>query len=114
MTVTVPSRPSSLAAKQVCHLKRPPSPSCVLVAHMPAKMKRPRNLAYPPADPQIQTQAGKSAGGSKQAVAKRKANEHVLNGTFVHNLKRWDEYKRNLQSLIPTLRFLKTQDSRDE
>jgi hypothetical protein len=90
-------QPSSLAATQLHHLKRPVSPSCVL----PAKTKRPRNLAYPLAHTRTQTQVGNSVGSSKQAVSKRKANENVLNGTFVHNPKRWDEYKRKLAELDP-------------
>jgi hypothetical protein len=95
MTVTI--RTSSFPATQVHRLKRPLSPSCVL----PAKMKHPRNLAYPLADPQTQTQASKPLGSSKQAVSKRKMNEQVLNGTFIHNLKQWNEYKQKLAELDP-------------
>jgi hypothetical protein len=79
------------------HLKRPLSPSCVL----PVKMKRPCNLAYPPAHPQTREQVGKTVGSSKQAVAKHKANQSVLNGTFVHNPKRWDKFKKKLAELDP-------------
>lgn len=81
------------------HLKCPLSPLAV-----PTKTKRPCNLAHParqPAHPQTQTQVSKSVGSSKQAVAKCKANERVLNGTFVHNPKRWDEYKRKLADIDP-------------
>lgn len=94
------SRPMELEAPQVRHgTKRPSSPSGVL----PPRMKRPRNLAYPP--PHLEVQApkpvSKPVGCSKQAAAKRKANERVLDGTFAHNLKRWDQYKMKLAQLDP-------------
>jgi hypothetical protein len=56
---------------------------------------------YPPAQPQAQTQVSEPVGNSKQAVAKHKANEHILNSTFVHNPKQWDEFKRKLALLDP-------------
>ena len=95
---TTPLSPSIGSRAQ--HAKRPltPSESC----HLPAKIKRPRNLAYPPTHPQTQKkEVTEPVGNSKQAVAKRKANESVSNGTFVHNLKRWDGYKRKLAQLDP-------------
>jgi hypothetical protein len=98
------AQPSALTAPQVLHTgtKRPITPSCVL----PAKMKRPRNLAYPLAHPQApqQKNIGRPVVGtnlSKQAVSKNKANECVLNGTFVHNPKRWEGYKKKLAELDP-------------
>lgn len=91
------AQPISSAAPQVQHMKRPLTPSCAL----PAKVKRPRNLAYPPTQPQTQKWASESVGTSKQAVARHKANEQVLNGTFVHDPKRWNEYKTKLAELDP-------------
>jgi hypothetical protein len=78
-------------------MKRPLTPSSS-TAVLPAR-KRPRNLAYPPVHPQVQPRASEPVGNSKQAVAKRKANERVLNGTFVHDPKRWGEYKKKLAQL---------------
>ena len=89
---------SESTAPQVQHMKRPLTPPCVI----PARMKRPRTLAYPPARPQTHKQIGKPVGTSRQAVAKHKANEHVLKGTFVHNPTRWEEYKRKLAELDPS------------
>jgi hypothetical protein len=64
-------------------------------------MKRPRNLAYPPAHPQTQTQSvNLLAAASKQSQSVRQMKS-VLNGTFVHNPKRWDEYKKKLAELDP-------------
>ena len=79
------AQPSASSAPQVQHTKRPLTPSYDL----PAKAKRPRNLVHPLARPQTQKQVrvSKPVGTSKQAVAKQKANECVLNGTFSHNLK---------------------------
>ena len=79
------------------HIKRPLTPPCLI----PAKMKRPRTLAYPPAHPQTPKHIGKPVGTSRQAAAKHKANERVLKGTFVHNPTRWEEYKRKLADLDP-------------
>jgi hypothetical protein len=103
------AQPSASAASQPevqRGVKRPLTPQCVL----PAKAKRPRNLAYPQvptAHPQgqkpRQKQIGKpvQVGVTKQAVAKREANERVHNGTFLHNPKKWEEYKRKLAELDP-------------
>lgn len=92
------SQPSALEASQGQRTKRPLTPSCVLPAQA---AKRPRNLAYPLAQPQTQKQFRKPVGTSKQAIAKHKANEKVHNGTFTHNPKRWEEYKRKLAELDP-------------
>ena len=93
------AQPCASVAPQVQHTKRPLTPLC----DPPAKAKRPRNLVHPLARPQTQKQVrvSKPVGTSKQAVAKQKANERVLNGTFVHNPKRWEEYKRKLAELDP-------------
>jgi hypothetical protein len=91
LTTTQPSAPAA------SRTKRPLSPSSIL----PVKAKHPRNLAYPPAHPQTQKKASKPVGTSKQAVSKHKANEKVLDGTFVHNPKRWGAYKRKLAELDP-------------
>ncbi|KAN0139136.1 hypothetical protein V8E53_003025 [Lactarius tabidus] len=90
---------SPLEAPQVQSAKRPSSPSSILLV----KTKHPRNLAYPPPHLQVQTpkQVSEPISISKQAAAKRKVNEHVLNGTFVHDPKRWDQYKRKLAQLDP-------------
>ena len=88
---------SESTAQQVQHMKRP----LTLPSVIPAKMKRPRTLAYPPAHPQTPKQISKPVGTSRQAVAKHKANERVLKGTFVHNPMRWEEYKRKLAELDP-------------
>lgn len=93
------AQPSASSAPQVQHTKRPLTPSYDL----PAKAKRPRNLVHPLARPQTQKQVrvSKPVGTSKQAVAKQKANECVLNGTFSHNPKRWEDYKWKLAELDP-------------
>jgi hypothetical protein len=86
------------SASQVQRTKRPLTPSCVLPAQA---AKRPRNLAYPSAQPQTPKQIRKPVGTSKQAIAKHRANEQVHNGTFTHNPKRWEAYKRKLAELDP-------------
>jgi hypothetical protein len=93
------AQPSPSAAPRAQHMKRPLTPSSSATA-LPARTKRPRNLAYPPAHPQTLT-GSEPVGNSKQAVAKRKANERVNNGTFVHDPKRWGEYKKKLAQLDP-------------
>src|ERR1700761_3196533 len=95
---TTPLRLSPSIGSRAQHAKRPlmPSESC----HLPARIKRPRNLAYPPTHPQTPKKTvTEPVGNSKQAVAKRKANERVSHGTFMHNLKRWEGYKRKLAQL---------------
>jgi hypothetical protein len=86
------------SASQVQRTKRPLTPSCVLPAQA---AKRPRNLAYPSAQLQTLKQIRKPIGTSKQAIAKHRANEQVHNGTFTHNPKRWEAYKRKLAELDP-------------
>jgi hypothetical protein len=90
---------SPLEAPQVQCAKCPSSPSSIF----PVRTKCPRNLAYPPPHHQVKApkQVSKPISSSKQAAAKCKVNEHVLNGTFVHDLKRWDQYKRKLAELDP-------------
>ena len=91
------AQPSHSEASRVQRTKRPLTPSCVL----PAKAKCPRNLAYPLALPHKHEEISKPVGTSKQAVAKNKANECIRNGTFIHDPKRWEEYKRKLSDLDP-------------
>jgi hypothetical protein len=87
---------SESAAPQVQCPKCPSTPPCVL-----AKAKHPCTLAYPPvARCKTQKQVSKPV-GTRQTVTKNKANDHVLNGTFVHNLMQWEEYKRKLAELDP-------------
>ena len=94
-------QPNPLAAPQVQHPKRPLTPSNFTPASLPARVKRPRNLAYPSAHSQAHKKDSEPSGNSKRAVAKRKANQQVQDGTFVHNPKRWDEYKQKLAELDP-------------
>ena len=74
-------------------------------------MKRPRNLAHPLAlhitEAQKQLKVSKPVGNSKQAIAKHKANKCVQSGTFVHDPKRWREYKKKLAQLDPNFEVLK-------
>ena len=91
------AQPSFSEASQVQHTKRPLTPSCVL----PAKAKRPRNRTYPVARPHKHKEISKPVGTSKQAVSKHKGNECIRNGTFVHDPKRWEEYKRKISVLDP-------------
>lgn len=94
-----------LEAPQVQHTKHPSSPSSVL----PARMKRPCNLAYPPSHLEVQAPkpVSKPVTCSKQATAKRKANECVQNDTFVHDLKQWDQDKMKLRQLDPNFKVSK-------
>jgi hypothetical protein len=51
-------------------------------------------------------------GTSKQALSKHRANESILNGTFVWDPKRWDDYKKKLAQLDPDFEVSETDSSR--
>jgi hypothetical protein len=91
-------QPSSLAATHA-HLLKTSSVSVVCAAGQDEATSQPCISTSSPSN--AWKQVSKTVGSSKQAVAKRKANQSVLNGTFVHHPKRWDEYKKKLAELDP-------------